>query len=131
MSTVGKVIALIVTASMLSGCGMFMLSKKLECADYKAPELSVPAIQKLDLQNVRWTVVTPENATQVFEDLKKRGVDAALFALTDEGYVALSTNMEKVQGQLHQQRLVIIEYQTYQKRVDEAVKATSGTKDKK
>ena len=118
-----KLVTVALATVLLSGCAIFGKTE-LVCEPYKMPQLSVPEIQKLEIEDVDWIVVTPENASTVFATLKKKGIDTALFAVTDDGYVTLSTNAEKVQGHIQQQRITIKEFQTFRQRVEEAAKAT-------
>lgn len=67
----------------------------------------------LALDDVQWVVITPDNASAVFADLKRRGVQPVLFGLTGQYYQNLSTNNMKIRQYLQYQGTMIQEYQSY------------------
>lgn len=62
---------------------------------------------------VDWTILTPENAEQELEDLVATGQPVSLFALTSDGYTALSMNMAQLLELISQQNSVIAAYEGY------------------
>lgn len=104
-------IAIILTA-ILSGCAhtdpITITTVPLE----RIP-LVVPTVDPYSNRNVEWIVVTPENAKQVFEDLKKHGKAVVLFALTDKGYENLALNVGDQIKITKQMQAVIDAYKKY------------------
>lgn len=70
------------------------------------PKPIVPSVERLDLREVEWVVVTEEN-----KDLLLQG-DLALFALTANGYENLSLNMADISALIQQQQKIIAIYQS-------------------
>tara|TARA_Y100000310_G_scaffold338627_1_gene428777 strand:+ start:1912 stop:2283 length:372 start_codon:yes stop_codon:yes gene_type:complete len=77
----------------------------------------------LHLDPVEWYVITPENMTEIFAKLDKRGVDLVLFGLTDEGYETQSINMANIRKYIKQQAAMIVAYQNYQKSQNQMITA--------
>lgn len=102
----------------LSGCawwpgwkeeGSISISKK--AAD-RAP-LDLPDPRPIRPTAVEWIVVTPENVSKVWAELKKKNVDLVLFAVTDDGYEILATDMAQIRNFMAQQHEIIIKYREY------------------
>lgn len=60
-----------------------------------------------------WIVVTPENVNEVFKQLETDKKDLVLFAITDEGYEKLASDMVLIRSYIAQQRLIILKYKDY------------------
>ena len=43
----------------------------------------------LTLEDIRWIIITSENAQEVFKKLEEAGIDPVLFGLTDKDYEVL------------------------------------------
>ena len=69
-----------------------------------------PTIQ---LDEVKWIIITKENAQIVFEELDKSGTDAVLFGLTDDNYEILSKNLAHIRAHIIQQKEIITQYKNY------------------
>lgn len=75
--------------------------------------LNLPDPAPLKAKEVEWVIITPENQQEVFKKLKEKNVDVVLFAITDEGYEALSLSMAEIRNYIAQQRAIIIKYKEY------------------
>ena len=64
-------------------------------------------------REVKFIIITPENAEQVFQELKNKGDDMVLFGLTDTGYENLALTIAEIRNLLMQQRSIIIKYKDY------------------
>lgn len=96
---------------LVSGCA----TKPLEVtvAPIAKPVLILPSVEPVDLRDIKWMIVTPENAAVVFEALKKNGTNPVLFALTNDGYQALSLNFADIQRYVNDANGVVIGYKEY------------------
>lgn len=65
------------------------------------------------MKSVDWIVVTPDNAEEYFEKMKKDGQSISFFALTGDGYAALGLNMAQLLELISQQRAIIVAYEDY------------------
>jgi hypothetical protein len=77
------------------------------------PPLVVPNVDEFTTRPIEWTVLTPENQEQVFQDLKDRDIDVVLYAITDDGYKNLSLNMADIIKLVKQQKAIIAAYEKY------------------
>lgn len=72
------------------------------------PAPVVPAVDQLQLRDVKWTIITPDNVDEVFASLSG---EAVLFAVTADGYEALALNLSDVRAMIQQQQQIIAIYQ--------------------
>jgi hypothetical protein len=82
------------------------------------PTLNLPPVDKLTSQNVTWTIVTPDNAEQVFADMQASGGAPVLFSVSATGYENIAINTQEALRVIVQQQAVIDGYQVYYIRVD-------------
>ena len=75
--------------------------------------LSLSSVDTLELDEVTWIIITPENIDQIFKDLETKNFDIVLFALTDDGYENISVNMAKIKKMVLQQKAIIAAYKRY------------------
>jgi len=101
-----------ILALTLSGCGTIkpleVFSKPIE----KTP-LNLNDPDEIDLDNIKWRVITEENAEDVFNDLKKKNIDPVLIGLSDNDYELLSLNMNKIRNYIIQYQYILNEYRKY------------------
>jgi hypothetical protein len=110
---------LLSSALLLSGCS-FLPSfgepvQKIETVkvEVEKPRLDLPNPQPVKLQDVKWVIVTRENAEEVFAELEKSGQPVALFALTAGGYEALALNIADIKTYLATQKEILVQYRNY------------------
>lgn len=104
---------------LISGCASFSLFGDR----VKPVEIQTKAVerQRLDLaepspikaREIKWVLITPENAEKVFADLKEQNIDLVLFAITDEGYEQLALTMAELRNYIAAQRAIIVKYKEY------------------
>lgn len=103
-------------ALVLTGCAS---TKPIEVVnrpqDKQALNLPKPAAVKLD--GVEWIVITEDNLDEVIAALKASEGDVVLFALTPQGYQALSLNNKKMQIYLLQLQDQLNAYKKYYENV--------------
>lgn len=100
----------------LSGCSIFGYDiKPIEVQNVKEERiyLDIKDLDPITPRDVQWIVITPENADEVFADLKDKEYDLVLFGLTDDSYESLSLNMSELREYIIQQRLIIKKYKEY------------------
>ena len=71
----------------------------------------------LQLTPVRWRVITPENAEQIWREMQESGNEAVVFAITPRGYEQLSLDFAAIRNHIAQQRIVIMKYKEYYENV--------------
>jgi len=111
---------LILSTLAISGCSstkdINITTKSLE----KVP-LTLPPVDKINLDKIDWIIVTEKNFKEVFADLDKKNFDPVIFGLSDRGYESLSVNTAKIKKLVEQQRLIIIAYEEYYKKTNDSI----------
>ena len=102
----------------LSACSTTPKSVTYTPTPIDRPTLILPPTQTLNLKDVDWIVVTPDNADDYFQKMRENGDSIALFALTADGYKALSLDMAQLLELISQQRAIIIAYEDYYNSVE-------------
>ena len=103
------------------GCGLVLLlsacatSQPIEISSkpIDKPTLVLPTADALNLREVKWIIITPENAEQVLKTLPTTGGKVAVFALTDKGYQNLSLNINDLRTYVQQLQAIIVAYEGY------------------
>jgi hypothetical protein len=104
---------------LLSGCASFSLFGEREkpiVVETRAVErtrLNLPMPAPLVPRTTRWIIITPENAEQVWHDLREKNIDLVLFAVTDDGYEEMAVTMAEIRNFINLQRQIILKYREY------------------
>jgi hypothetical protein len=97
---------------LLSACGKSIPEPvtpiQVRTIETPRPAPVVPSVDQLQLREVKWTIVTPDNVSEVFASLPG---EAVLFAVTTDGYEALALNLSDVRAMVQQQQKIIAIYQ--------------------
>lgn len=107
-----NIVLVIVISFFLASCSSI---KELQIltVDEPRPTLVVPSVDQLDMDNIKWVIVTPENVQEVFQDLKDKNIRLALFSLTSDGYQSISINNANIIKLIKQQKSIIAAYEQY------------------
>ena len=102
------------TLLLASGCSSV---KKIEIASVPVERvpLDLPGVDPLELEQIKWYIVTKENIDKVMAELEKKGYETVIFGLTDKGYEILALNMAKIKQLASQQKAKIEAYERYYK----------------
>ena len=129
-SVLSSTLIIALTTSLLVGCAgkkqLTILSEPVQPVP-----LNTPQVRELDLQQIEWFIVTPENIEEVFAKLKDQRKDVVLFALTDDGYKAMSLNFAQIRELLNQQKAIIEAYKEYYDRTQDAIESQRSDYNKK
>ena len=117
---------MLILTTFLTSCGTAV--KQLEIFTKEEPRqpLNLPEPLTPKLEEIKWTIITSDNADEVFAKLKAGNIDPVLFGLTDEGYEALSKNFAQIRAYMLQQDEIIKSYKEYY----EGTKKKNSDKDK-
>ena len=113
MYHINKILALALIV-LLTGCSIggekkikiFSLEKPREKLDYPMPTA-------LQLEELKWIIITSENADEVFAKLEAAGIDPVLFGLTDKDYQVLARNFAQIRQKLQETNNLLEEYKKY------------------
>ena len=113
MYIMNKIIALVLII-FLTGCSIggekkikiFSVEKPREKLNYEMPTA-------LELEQLKWIVITSKNAEEVFKKLEEAGIDPVLFGLTDKDFELLAKNFAQIRQKLQETNNLLEEYKKY------------------
>jgi hypothetical protein len=110
---------LILTTFLISGCSTVQKLDVFSTEVERAP-LNLPNPETPKLEELRWTIITSENAAEVFAKMQEQGKDPVLFGLSDDDYELLSKNFAQIRAYMIQQGLTLEQYREYYEPKEEA-----------
>tara|TARA_B100001175_G_scaffold177706_1_gene150965 strand:+ start:374 stop:739 length:366 start_codon:yes stop_codon:yes gene_type:complete len=116
-----KILSIILFAILLSGCSIGGEKKiKLFSVEKPREKLDYPMPTPLQLEQVKWIIITSENAEEVFAKLEAAGIDPVLFGLTDKDFEILAKNFAQIRAKLQETNKLLEEYKKYYEGEDNA-----------
>ena len=102
---------LILTTFLTSCSGV----KTLEIFKQEVPreKLNLSTPTPLELENLRWIIITSKNAEEVFKKLEEQGIDPVLWGLTDKDFELLAKNFARIRNQLMVTNELLDKYKEY------------------
>lgn len=92
---------------------------KIETVQVSKTPLNLSYPNPIHLSPVEWVVITPGNATEVFEKLKTEKTDEVLFGLSDDAYKNLSVNMAIIKKYIIEIKTLLNSYKDYYENPEE------------
>ncbi len=114
----------------ITGCATTKTVKVLS-EPVNSVALNPPNIRNLELQGIKWFIVTPENIDEVFKKLEDQKKDVVLFGITDDGYKGLALNLAQIRELLLQQKAIIEAYKEYYEETEQRIEDQKNDYDKK
>ena len=109
-----KILSIILFTILLSGCSIGGEKKiKLFSVEKPREKLDYPMPTPLQLEQVKWIIITSENAEEVFAKLEAAGIDPVLFGLTDKDFEILAKNFAQIRAKLQETNKLLEEYKKY------------------
>lgn len=128
-----KGVFLILLLLAIVGCSSMPKTVTYQSKPIDRQNLILPEQEPLELADVDWFIVTPENAEDSFNKLKDKKLEIVFFAITEEGYQKLSINNQKMLKMLSDQKAVILAYKKYYEETENNIetynKNNSGEKE--
>jgi len=81
--------------------------------EVKRQELNLEKPTPLQLENLRWIIITSNNADEVFAKLEEQGIDPVLWGLTDKDFELLAKNFARIRNQLKITNDLLDQYKEY------------------
>ena len=102
---------------LLSGCSGV---KQLEIfkTEVEREKLNLKKPTALELEQLRWIIITSENAEEVFKKLEEQGIDPVIFGLTDKDFQLLAKNFARIRNQLKVTNDLLDKYKEYYEEED-------------
>ena len=122
MYIMSKIIA-IVLIIFLTGCSIGG-EKKIKIFSVEKPreKLDYPMPTALQLEQLKWIVITSANAEEVFKKMEEQGLDPVLFGLSDKDFELLAKNFAQIRQKLQETNNLLKEYKKYYEPKDEKKK---------
>ena len=113
MYHINKIFALAIIV-LLTGCSIGG-EKKIKIFSIEKPreKLDYPMPTALQLEDLKWIIITSKNAEEVFAKLEAAGIDPVLFGLTDKDYQVLARNFAQIRQKLQETNNLLEEYKKY------------------
>ena len=107
-----NVLVLLILTTFLTNCAGV---KKLEIFKEEVPraKLNLEKPTPLELENLRWIIITSKNADEVFKKLEEQGIDPVLWGLTDKDFELLAKNFARIRNQLKITNDLLDKYKEY------------------
>jgi uroporphyrinogen-III synthase len=89
--------------------------KKLSIFKEEVPrqKLDLPKPSPLQLEQIKWIIITSQNAEEVFKKMEEQGLDPVLFGLTDNDYQLIAKNFAQIRNQLKITNDLLDKYKEY------------------
>jgi len=103
---------LLILTTFLTNCSGV---KQLEIFKQEVPreKLNLTTPSPLELENLRWIIITSNNAEEVFKKLEEQGIDPVLWGLTDKDFELLAKNFARIRNQLKITNDLLSKYKEY------------------
>tara|TARA_Y100001963_G_scaffold12169_1_gene15355 strand:+ start:86 stop:448 length:363 start_codon:yes stop_codon:yes gene_type:complete len=108
---VNVLLSLILITSLTSCSGVKELQIFKKSVEREKLNLDKPTA--LQLENLRWIIITSENAEEVFKKLEEQGIDPVLWGLTDKDFELLAKNFAQIRNQLKITNDLLDKYKEY------------------
>ena len=112
LKSIPSVLVLLILITFLTSCSGV---KKLSIFKEEVPRanLNLDKPTPLELENLRWIIITSENADEVFKKLEEQGIDPVLWGLTDKDFELLAKNFARIRNQLKITNDLLDQYKEY------------------
>ena len=113
MYHINKIFALALIV-ILTGCSIGG-EKKIKIFSVEKPreKLDYPMPTPLQMEEIKWIIITSENAQEVFAKLEAAGIDPVLFGITDKDFQVLARNFAQIRQKLQETNNLLDEYKKY------------------
>ena len=112
LRSIQSVLLLLILTMFLTNCSGV---KQLEIFKQEVPreKLNLNTPTPLELENLRWIIITSKNAEEVFKKLEEQGIDPVLWGLTDKDFELLAKNFARIRNQLKITNDLLEQYKEY------------------
>ena len=112
LKLIGSVLVSLILITSLTSCSgvkeVTIFKKKIE-----REKLNLNKPTPLQLEQLRWIIITSENAEEVFKRLEEEGIDPVLFGLTDKDFQLIAKNFAQIRNQLKITNDLLDKYKEY------------------
>lgn len=113
-NSIANVLFCLILILVISGCSNKTIAPETRI-DVKEVPISkpapiVPSVDQINMRDVQWIILTPDNIEEIFNKIKQSGSEPVLFGLAASGYENLSLNLNDVRSMIQQQQTIIAIY---------------------
>jgi len=76
-------------------------------------QLNLEKPTALELEQIKWIIITSENADEVFKKMEEQGLDPVLFGLNDKDFQLIAKNFARIRNQLKITNDLLDKYKEY------------------
>ena len=112
LKSIQNVLVLLILTTFLTSCAgvkTFEIFKK----EVPRENLNLAKPTPLELENLKWIIITSKNADEVFKKLEEQGIDPVLWGLTDKDFEMLAKNFARIRNQLKITNDLLDKYKEY------------------
>ena len=128
-SLIANVLGCGLVVLLLSSCTSMPQVLEVSAKPIDKPVLVLPKVDQLNMKDVKWIVVTPDNWEAAVIELKKTGRPVVLFGLTDQGYENLGLSFSDIRALVRQQQTIIAAYEGYYNASEQALDSANDSID--
>lgn len=112
MYNIKNIFLVLILAIAVSGCSSV---KKLDIfkTEVERAKLNLDKPTPPELEQIKWIIITSENAEEVFKKLEEQGIDPVLWGLTDKDFELLAKNFARIRNQLKITNDLLDKYKEY------------------
>ena len=112
LRSIQSALLLLILSIFLTNCSGV---KQLEIFKQEVPreKLNLNTPTPLELENLKWIIITSNNAEEVFKKLEEQGIDPVLWGLTDKDFELLAKNFARIRNQLKITNDLLSKYKEY------------------
>ena len=112
LKSILSVLVSLILITSLTSCSSV---KKLEIfkTEVEREKLDLKKPTPLELEQLRWIIITSENVEEVFAKLEAEGIDPVLFGLTDKDFQLIAKNFAQIRNQLKVTNELLDKYKEY------------------
>ena len=121
MYNIRNIFLVLILAIAVSGCSSV---KKLDIfkTEVERAKLNLDKPTPPELEQIKWIIITSENAEEVFKKLEEQGIDPVLWGLTDKDFELLAKNFARIRNQLKITNDLLDNYKEYYEGEDDEQK---------
>lgn len=108
-----KIFLTLLFAFLLTGCQIGEKKIKIFSVEQPRENLNLSKPTPLQMEQIKWIIITSENAAEVFAKLEEAGIDPVLWGLTDKDYEVLAKNFAQIRNKLKETNEILDKYKEY------------------
>lgn len=118
MNSIVNVLGCLTLLIFLSACSEPVKNIEISTSPVEKPTLTLPSASELNMREITWVVITPENFDQKITELEQSNSPLVFFSITGDDYEKLSLNLNDLRSHIEQLNAIIVAYKGYYNRAN-------------